>query len=69
VTEQDRWVKDPEREEVWVEEVAWEEGVGVGVEVEVAWAATVPELVRAAIACALLAEPRPHIKWESLAMM
>jgi len=64
VMEQDRRVKDPEQEEVWVGEVAWAEEA-----VEAAWAATVPELVRAVIACALLAEPKPHTKWESLAMM
>jgi hypothetical protein len=68
VMEQDRWVKDPEQEEVWVGDVAWAEEA-VWVEAEAEWAATVPELVRAVIACALLAEPRPHTKWEFLAMM
>jgi hypothetical protein len=60
--EQDRRVRDPEQEEVWVGDVAW-------VEVEAAWAATVPELGQAAIVYALLAEPRPHTRRESLAMM
>ncbi len=62
--EQDRRVKDPEQEEVWVGEVAWAKE-----EVEAEWAATVPELGQAATVYALLAEPRPHTKWESLVMM
>jgi len=60
VIEQDRWGKVLELEEAW----EWDEVKAEGV-----WVVIVPELDQAAIACALPAEPKPHIKQEFLVMM